>query len=173
MALTAAVFSCEIVPPVHAPSVWKSMSNTLGATAAPPVYGVPVMLTLMPPVDGKRQLPFLSFAAESWYCHRALVAGFQHAPKLVLHGTGAAQPAVEQLACAGAAARMTGTNDSSMRTDVPIARRFMRSSSCDTESDAVSTCGADAVNSVGRNAWFRSGRVIRRLSAERAHRGVQ
>jgi hypothetical protein len=70
-------------------------------------------------------------AAESWYCHRAFVAGFQQAPTLVLHGTGAAQPAVEQLACAGAAARMTGTNDSTMRTDVPIARRFMRSSLCE------------------------------------------
>src|SRR6185436_388629 len=119
------------------------MSNTLGATAAPPVNGVPVMFTLMPPVEVKRQFPLLSFAAESWYCHRAFVAGFQQAPTLVLHGTGAAQPAVEQLACAGAAARTTGTNDSTMRTDVPIARRFMRSSLCERRSIGVSNCRTD------------------------------
>src|SRR3954469_15326881 len=139
------------------------MSKTLGATAAPPVDGVPVMLTLMPPVEGNRQFPRLSFAAESWYCHRAFVAGFQHAPRLVLQGVGAAQPAVAQLACAGVAARMTGTNDSSIRTEVPIARRFMRSSSCERE-----TCGnersvergTEEVNSVGRNAPV-AGRIER------------
>src|SRR5438067_1154652 len=101
------------------------MSKTLGATAGPPVNGTAVMPTLMPPVDGKRQFPFLSFAAWSWYCHRVFVAGFQHAPTLVLHGTGAAHPAVWQLACAGAAARISGTNERTMRTDVPIASRFM------------------------------------------------
>src|SRR5262245_20411110 len=58
------------------------------------------MFTLIPPVEVNRQLPDLSFAAWSWYCQRVVNAGFQHAPTLVLHGTGAAHPAVAQLACA-------------------------------------------------------------------------
>src|SRR6266550_7416321 len=89
MAATAAPFSRVIVPPVHAPSVWKSMSKTEGLTGAPPVNGVPVMFTLIPPVDVYRQLPALSRAAWSWYCHLAFVDGVQQLPACVLQGTGA------------------------------------------------------------------------------------
>src|SRR3989442_11498766 len=95
IAATAAPFSWVIVPPVHAPSVWKSMSNTVGETAPPPVNGAPLMPTLIPPVEGYRQLPALSRAAWSWYCHRVESAGVQHAACL-LQGTGAAHPAVPQ-----------------------------------------------------------------------------
>src|SRR6266540_3818115 len=107
IALTAGPFSWVIVPPVHAPSVWKSMSNTVGLTAGPPVNGVPVMLTLIPPVEVYRQFPALSRAACSWYCHREFVAGVQQGPTAVLQGTGAAHPAVGQLACAGGARTST------------------------------------------------------------------
>src|SRR6266566_6543885 len=100
MAATAAPFSCVIVPPVHAPSVWKSMSKTDGMTEAPPVNGVPLMFTLIPPVEVYRQLPDLSLAASSWYCQRAFVAGFQQAPACVLQATGEAHPAEPQSASA-------------------------------------------------------------------------
>src|SRR5436190_19566244 len=100
MAATAAPFPCVVVHPVHAPSVWKSMSNTEGLTDAPPVNGVPLMFTLIPPVGVWRQLPDLSLAASSWYCQRAFVPGVQQAPAWVLQGTGAAHPADPQSASA-------------------------------------------------------------------------
>src|SRR6185436_537363 len=59
------------------------MSKTAGVTAAPPVYGTPLMFTLIPPVEAYCATPC------NWYCHRALRAGCQHAPCCVLHGTGA------------------------------------------------------------------------------------
>lgn len=79
------------------------MSKTAGLTAAAPVNGVPVMFTLIPPVEVYRQLPDLSRAACSWYCHREFVAGVQQAAMAALQATGAAHPAVGQLACAGGA----------------------------------------------------------------------
>src|SRR5439155_12346235 len=106
---TAAPFSWVIVPHVQAPSVWKSMSNTPGATAEPPVNGTLVMFTLIPPVDVNRHAPDLFLAACSWYCQRALAAGLQQAPVCVLQATGAGQPAVAQLAAAGCAISTTGT----------------------------------------------------------------
>src|ERR687888_55821 len=76
------------------------MSKTAGVTDAPPVNGVPEMFTLMPPVAVNKQFPDLSRAAWSWYCHRAVVAGVQHAPAWVLQATGKAQPADPQSASA-------------------------------------------------------------------------
>src|SRR6476646_4127854 len=58
------------------------MSKTVGCTAAPPVYGVAEMPTLIPPVDAYAATPW------SWYCQRALSAGCQQAPCAVLHATG-------------------------------------------------------------------------------------
>src|SRR5438105_10387899 len=120
IAETAAEFSWVIVPPVQNPSVWKSMSNACGLTAEPPLLGTAEMSTLIPPVPGyKHPVPLEFRAACSWYCQRVATGGCQHAPTEVLHGTGAAHPAVEQLACAGLAERTTGTTLSTVIVEMP------------------------------------------------------
>src|SRR5437870_1778882 len=103
------------------------MSNTDGVTEAPPVNGVPLMFTLIPPVEVYRQLPDLSFASSSWYCQRAFVAGFQQAPAKVLQATGAAQPAEPQSASARGVWVIGPTARKENRTSIvtgPVHRRM-------------------------------------------------
>src|SRR5712692_4969367 len=110
MADTAAAFSWVIVPPVQKPSVWKSMSNTCGLTAEPPLIGTAEMFTLIPPVLGYRHAVPLEFrAACNWYCHRVATGGCQQAPTPMLQATGGAHPPVAQLAWAGVPDKMAGT----------------------------------------------------------------
>src|SRR6185295_9410283 len=80
IAFTAAVLRVVLLPDTVA-STKRSMSKTVGLTAAPPVNGEAEIPTLMPPVDAYVDTPC------NWYCHRLLSAGCQHAPPL--HGTGA------------------------------------------------------------------------------------
>src|SRR5215468_7480460 len=103
------------------------MSKTPGFTEEPPVNGVPLIPTLIPPVEVNREFPDLSFAASSWYCHRVFTAGFQQAPALVLHATGAAHPAVPQLASAGGALAIGPTirNDATINNATGPDQRLM------------------------------------------------
>ena len=84
------------------------MSKTVGATVRPVANDVPVTPMLMNPVLLYRHPPWRSGDPCSWYCHRALTAGFQQWPADWLQGTGVGIcTALERtgLPCAGAAVR--------------------------------------------------------------------
>src|SRR3989442_1111639 len=66
-----------------------SMSKTVGATVRPVANEVPVTPMLTNPVLLYRHPPLEPGDPCSWYCHRALTAGFQHGPTDRLQGTGA------------------------------------------------------------------------------------
>src|SRR5262245_26491762 len=93
------------------------MSNTCGATAAPPDLGTAVIPVLMPPVDGYRHaVPWAFLAACSWYCQRIPTVGCQHG--VPVHAVGAGHPAVAQLADAGCAMSTTGATMDTTNTRI-------------------------------------------------------
>src|SRR3954466_11636664 len=107
-----------------------SMSKTVGATVRPVANDVPVTPMLMKPVLRCRQPPFGFGEPCSWYCQRALTAGFQQFPTELLHGIGVGR-VTAAVRARGPAEAVTGTertvSAATQRSTASVRRRRSRS----------------------------------------------